>query len=38
MVIMAVLTAVVTGVSTAVSLSLTIIYKFGKLEKGEERI
>jgi hypothetical protein len=38
MVIMADLTAVVTGVSTAVSLSLTIIYKFGKLEKGEERI
>ncbi|KAF4207310.1 hypothetical protein CNMCM8927_003584 [Aspergillus lentulus] len=31
--IMAVLTVVVTGVSTAVSLSLTIIYKFGKLER-----
>lgn len=30
---MAVLTVVVTGVSTAVSLSLTIIYKFGKLER-----
>ncbi|KAF4182504.1 hypothetical protein CNMCM8694_006752 [Aspergillus lentulus] len=31
--IMAVVTVIVTGISTAVSLSLTIIYKFGKLER-----
>ncbi|GFF44665.1 hypothetical protein IFM51744_05876 [Aspergillus udagawae] len=31
--IMAVVTVIVTGMSTAVSLSLTIIYKFGKLER-----
>jgi hypothetical protein len=30
---MAVVTVVVTGMSTAVALSLTIIYKFGKLER-----
>jgi hypothetical protein len=31
--IMAVVTVIITGMSTAVSLSLTIIYKFGKLER-----
>jgi hypothetical protein len=30
---MAVVTVIVTGMSTAVSLGLTVIYKFGKLER-----